>query len=272
VITALLLVLLVLSASEARAADTLADAQALFYDGRYAEASALAQTLTADQGMLAIYELRTSALHFQLRAALGKGKDRAKALNECQPCREQMDSFMRELKLGQALARTTLKENSRDATALYFLGKLDLNYVWLMLGTLGRRTGWNEFWEARHSLDALLTENPRHLRGRVARAWIEYIVDTRMPWGTAWMLGGGNKRKALATMQEAANAQDEFYSQAEAVFGLWEMQVREENFKAALVTARRLAVQFPGNRDVASFVDRYAGGQPVERSTKQAPD
>jgi len=272
VIPGLLLVLFIVSVGEAQAADSLADAQAFFYDGRYAEASALAQTLTADQGMLAIYELRTAALHFQMRAALGKGKDRAVALNECLPCREQMDSFMRELKLGQTLARTTLKHSPKDATALYFLGKLDLNYVWLMLGTLGRRTGWNEFWEARHSLDALLADNPRHLRGRVARAWIEYIVDTRMPWGTAWMLGGGNKRKALATMQEAADAQDEFYSQAEANFGLWEMQIREENFKAALVTARRLAAQFPGNREVASFVDRYAGGQPAERSTKQAPN
>jgi hypothetical protein len=31
------------------------------------------------------------------------------------------------------------------------------------------------------------------LRARVARAWIDYIVDTRMPLGTRWLLGGGNK-------------------------------------------------------------------------------
>jgi len=258
---ALTLALIVLSAGHARAGDQLTDAQALFYDGRYAEASALAQTLSADQGMLAIYELRTAALHFQIREAVGNGRDRAKAFNNCPSCREQMERFMRELKSGQSLARTMLKENPKDATALYFLGKLDLNYVWLVLGTLGRKTGWDEFWEARHSLDALLADNPGHLRGRVARAWIEYIVDTRMPWGTAWMLGGGNKRKALATMREAAQADGEFYAQAEAAFGLWEMQMREGDVGSALATARQLAVQFPENRGVANFIDRHTASQ-----------
>jgi hypothetical protein len=251
--------LLALSAVDVSAADPLADAQALFYDGRYTEASAMAQSMSSDQGMLPIYEFRTAALHFQIRDALGtKERDRAKAYNACSPCRAQFDLFMRELKSGQELARATLKENPKDATALYFLGKLDLNYVWLVLGTLGRRTGWNEFWEARHSIDALLADDPSHLRGRVARAWIEYIVDTRMPWGTAWMLGGGNKRKALAAMKEAAASEGEYYSQAEAVFGLWDMQVREGAFPAALVTARRLATQFPANRGVANFIERQS--------------
>jgi hypothetical protein len=252
------LVLLALFAGEVHAADGLADAQALFYDGHYAEASALAQTLSNDESMMGIYELRTAALHFQIRAALeAGGRNRSKAFNSCLPCREQMEQFMRELNSGQALARATLKQHPRDETALYFLGKLDLNYVWLVLGTLGRKTGWNEFWEARHSLDQLLTDHPDHLRGRVARAWIEYIVDTRMPWGTAWMLGGGNKRKALATMNEAANADGEFYDRAEAMFGLWEMQVREGNAGAALVAAQRLASQFPENRGVARFIDQH---------------
>jgi hypothetical protein len=252
---------LALGAVDAHAADSLAEAQALFYDGRYAEASAIAQTLSTDEDMLAVYEFRTASLHFQIRDALGTARDRARAFNDCSACREQFDMFMRELRLGQNLARATLERDPKDAAALYFLGKLDLNYVWLVLGTLGRKTGWNEFWEARHSLDALLAGDPDHLRGRVARAWIEYIVDTRMPWGTAWMLGGGNKRKALAGMQEAAATHGEFYSQAEAMFGLWDMQVREGAFPAALVTARRLAAQFPANRGVSSFIARYEGSQ-----------
>jgi hypothetical protein len=249
--------MLVLSAGEARAADQLAEAQALFYDGRYGEASALAQTLSTDDGMMGIYELRTSALHFQIRAALEGERNRAKAFNSCLTCRDQMEQFMRELNSGQALARAILKQHPRDETALYFLGKLDLNYVWLVLGTLGRKTGWSEFWEARHSLDQLLADHPDHLRGRVAHAWIEYIVDTRMPWGTAWMLGGGNKRKALATMNDAAHADGGFYDRAEAMFGLWEMQVREGNADAALITARRLASQFPANPGVARFIDSH---------------
>jgi hypothetical protein len=256
--TTLVLVLLVLAAGEARAADGLAEAEALFYDGRYGEAGALAQTLSTDDSMMRIYELRTSALHFQIRAALEDGgRNRSKAFDRCLACRDQMEQFMRELHSGQALARATLKDHPRDETALYFLGKLDLNYVWLVLGTLGRKTGWNEFWEARHSLDQLLADHPDHLRGRVAHAWIEYIVDTRMPWGTAWMLGGGNKRRALATMNDAAHADGEFYDRAEAMFGLWEMEVREGNADAALITARRLASLFPANRGVARFIDSH---------------
>ena len=73
---------------------------------------------------------------------------------------------------------------------------------------LGKKTGWDEYWEARKSLDAVLKANPKHVRARVARGWIDYIVDTRMPWGTRWVLGGGNKKKGLTTLREAAAAGD----------------------------------------------------------------
>ena len=163
---------------------------------------------------------RTAALHFQIRDAMGnKERDKTKTYNACLPCHEHFELFMRELKSGQDLARATLKQNPGDATALYFLGKLDLNYVWLVLGTLGRRTGWNEFWRPATRSMRSSPLDPAHLRGRVARAWIEYIVDTRMPWGTAWMLGGGNKRKALAAMQEAAASQGEYYSRRKPCSG-----------------------------------------------------
>jgi hypothetical protein len=250
------------SAVNVRAADSLADAQALFYNGRFVEANAVAQALSADRGMLAIYELRTAVLHFQIRGELGTARDRTKAYNECRACPEQFELFMRDLRNGQALARTTLGQNPTDTDALFFLGKLDLNYVWLMLGTLGRKTGWNEFHEARRSLETLLAQEPQHLRARVALAWIEYIVDTRMPWGTAWLLGGGNKRKAVLAMHEAAESRGEdFYASAEATFGLWDMEAREGNIEAALLAARRLASAFPSNRDVASFIDRHRGMQ-----------
>jgi Flp pilus assembly protein TadD len=75
-----------------------------------------------------------------------------------------------------------------------------------------------------------------------------------MPWGVGWVLGGGNKKKALAVMQEAIDARDDFYANAEALFGLWDMQVREKNYEAALVPARRLAELFPENLDVAKFL------------------
>jgi hypothetical protein len=58
-------------------------------------------------------------------------------------------------------------------------------------------------------------------------------------------------------MRDAARAEGEFYARAEALFGLWDMQVREGDVAPALVTARQLAVQFPANRGVANFIDRY---------------
>jgi tetratricopeptide (TPR) repeat protein len=229
-------------------------AQALFYNGQYAEAAEVSQALSTDDQRLAVYELRTSAILFQIRRAIGEPTDKDKAFKACAACPALMESFTQELSAGQSAAREVLKAQPQDATALFFLGKLDLNYVWLVLGTLGRKTGWNEYWEARHSLDAALVLRPEYLRARVARAWIDYIVDTRMPWGTGWLLGGGNKKRALAVMREAADSQDEFYARAEALFGLWDMQVREKNFKAALQSAQRLSVMFPANPEVARFI------------------
>jgi len=229
-------------------------ARALFYNGQYSEAAAMSRTLGTDDERLAVYELRTSALLFQLRRAIGEPADKAKALKACTACPELLQAFTEEFGAGRAAAKEVLLEHPKDATALFFLGKLDLNYVWLVLGTLGKRTGWNEYWEARHSLDASLEIEPDYLRARTARAWIDYIVDTRMPWGTGWLLGGGNRKKALAVMRDASQDTDDFYDTAEALFGLWDMQVREKNKTAALESARRLAVMFPNNAEVAHFV------------------
>lgn len=247
--------LLALTRPAAAGDDPLREAQALFYNGQYAEAATAAGDLDLESGMLPVYELRTSAILFQIRRALGEPKDKDKAFKTCAQCADLMAAFTRELAAGQREARERLKQNPDDTEARFFLGKLDLNYVWLVLGTLGRKTGWNEYWEARHSLDAVLIDDPRHLRARVARAWIDYIVDTRMPWGTGWMLGGGNKKKALAVMHDAVSVEDDFYANAEALFGLWDMQIREKNHQGALVTARRIAVVFPRNPEVARFID-----------------
>ena len=100
--------------------------------------------------------------------------------------------------------RATRRQTLADDDALFFLGKLNLNYVWLHLETLGRKTGWSEYWEARRSLDAALKDNPLHMRARVARAWVDYIVDTKMTRGTRWVLGGGSKKRAFIGAREAA--------------------------------------------------------------------
>jgi hypothetical protein len=168
-----------------------------------------------------------------------------------------MEAFLTDIARGQAAARTKLRGDPADEEALFFLGKLDLNYVWMQLGTLGKRTGWSEYWEARKSLDAVLKRNPHHVRAKVARAWIDYIVDTRMPRGTRWVLGGGSKKRALTALGEAAALDSDFFTKTEARFALWDMQARERNFSEAVVVARQLANDFPTNRDLTKFLETH---------------
>jgi tetratricopeptide (TPR) repeat protein len=231
------------------------DGQGLFYNGHYDDAAAMALTLLdASPDDLALYELRSSALLFQIKRAIGDAPDKGKAFKQCEPCADLMTAFQQNTREGLAHTRARLAASPRDDDAEFFIGKLDLNHVWLYLGTLGKRTGWSEYWEARHSLDAVLERNPRHMRARLARAWIDYIVDTRMTWGTRWLLGGGNKKKALAIMRDAAETDDDFYTSTEARFALWDVQVREKNFVEALATARKLSVDFPRNADLTRFI------------------
>ncbi len=230
-------------------------AQRLFYNARYDAAAAQAlQIRTAEPGNLSAFELRTSALLFQLRRAIGDAADKDKALKQCAPCPALMAAFKDETASGLALARAHLKKTPADDTAQFFLGKLNLNHVWLHLGTLGRRTGWGEYWEARRSLDAVLKRSPGHVRARVARAWIDYIVDTKVPWAFRWVLGGGDKKKAVAVARQAADANADFFTKTEAGFALWEMLIREKNFTDAVVVARRLARDFPENRELTDFL------------------
>jgi hypothetical protein len=242
-------------------ARTFDDAQRLFYSGKFAAAADLAQALRASASNdLALYELRTSALHFQLQRAMGPGQDKEKALRQCASCPAILSAFRDDISRGQALARARLKSAPNDDTAQFFLGKIDLNHVWLHLATLGEKTGWSEYWEARHSLDALLARKPDHIRARVARAWIDYIVETRVPWGFRWILGGGNKKRALATVQAAAaNPNAEFFVRTEAGFALWEMLNRERRYKDAAATARELARDFPENQEIAKFLAKHGG-------------
>jgi hypothetical protein len=235
---------------------TIEDAHRAFYNARYEEAAALAQALEADApDALAPIELRTSALLFQIKAAIGPLADREKAFTQCPSCAALLVTFLTATARGQAVARARLAIAPDEDTALFFLGKLDLNYVWLQLGPLGRKKGWDEYWEARRSLDAVLKRNPGYVRARVARAWIDYIVDTRMPRGTRWVLGGGDRKRALSTMQEAADTDAAYFVHVEALFALWDLQVRERRLPEAIGIARGLAREFPGNRELVRFLD-----------------
>lgn len=205
-------------------------------------------------------ELRTSAILFEVKRAIGddrKDKEKEKGFDACAKCPALMEGFLEGIARGQAATRAKLHADPADEEALFFLGKLDLNYVWMQLGTLGKRTGWSEYWEARKSLDAVLKRNPRHVRAKVARAWIDYIVDTRMPRGTRWVLGGGSKKRALTALREAAAIESDFFTATEARFALWDMQARERNFSDAVVVARQLANDFPTNTDLTKFLQTH---------------
>ena len=250
---------LFLNATGAAQSPSLDEAQAMFYNGRYPEAiAATAALCTPDAAALPACELRTAAQHFQLRRALGPSPDREKAFTQCAECVALLAAFIAETRSGQKVARARLAVEPRDAEALFFLGKMDLNYVWLHLATLGRKTGWDEYWEARRSLDAVLAQSPAHIRAKVSRAWIDYIVDTKMPRGTRWLLGGGNKKRGLQAVREAAAANVDLFVRAEAGFALWDMQVREQQIADALVTARALAEEFPGNPELKKFLGAHA--------------
>jgi hypothetical protein len=185
------------------------------------------------------------------------------------PCPALLTALLSDTERGLALARARIQSVPDDLTARFFLGKINLNYVWLQLGVLGRRTGWDEYWEARHSLDAVLARNPSDVRARVARAWIDYIVDTRMPFGTKWLLGGGNRKRALVTIQDAAKADADFFVHAEARFALWDLQIRERNVPAAVAVARRTRRGLPRKPRARQVSRRARSGRSPRRTLQK---
>jgi hypothetical protein len=208
-------------------------------------------------GDLPSCELRTSSLLFQIKRLVGDAPDKDAAWKACASCPGIMTAFLADTEKAQGLARARLAADPTDETGLFYLGKIDLNFVWLQLGTLGRKTGWNEYWEARKSLDKVLKLHPDNVRAKVSRAWIDYIVGTKIPRGVRWLLGGGNKKRGLAVVREAAKGEADVWVQAETEFALWDMQVREKDFAGALVTARALVEDFPDNLELRKFVETH---------------
>ena len=241
--------------AQAPAPPELATAQHLFFSGKYPDAIALAAPLRSVEGVnLAAYELRSSALHFQIKRLLGSAGNKEQAFKRCASCQDLLKLFMADVTAGRALAKERLKKSPRDGTTLYLLAKLDLNEVWLNNSTLGRRKGFGLYKDARREIESVLAINPDHLRARVAQAWIDYAVDTRVPFGFKWMFGGGDRHRALKRMREAAAMKGDEFAMAEASFGLWEMLVSERMKDEALVVAQKLAKSFPDNEELQRFI------------------
>jgi len=243
-------------------ADGLEAAQREYYNARYESAARLTlEPCTTDVNGLAACELRTAALLFQIKAALGPQENRDNAWKDCNACDDLLSAFKVALSRGQTLARARLLEIPTDDETLFLLGKLDLNYVWLQLGTLGRRTGWDEYWEGRRAVDMVLSRQPTHVRARVARGWIDYIVATKMHRGTRWLLGGGNKKRGMLAIRDAAEAEADFFTRTEARFALWDIQVRERDTPGAVATADVLIRDFPDNQELRRFLEPHRSKQ-----------
>ena len=105
-------------------------------------------------------------------------------------------------------------------------------------------------------MDTVLKANPNNVRARVARAWIDFIVDTRVPFGLQWTLGGGDKKRAMKSMREAAAADGDFFIRTEAAFALWEMLVQDKKLDEARGIAVQLAQEFPENQELQKFIQK----------------
>jgi hypothetical protein len=92
-------------------------------------------------------------------------------------------------------------------------------------------------------------------------------VDTRVPFGVKWILGGGSRKRALGAMRTAVTLDTDYFSNVEARFGLWDMLIREKDLTGAEDVARGLAREFPANQDVARFLEsrRTAAANEPER-------
>ena len=230
-------------------------AQRLFYTSKFpAAADQALQLIVQTPSDLAAFELRTSALHFQIRRASGTGKDRKAAMAACTVCPPLLEVFFAEIKRGRAAARQRLAEAPGDEQAMYYLAKMDTSYLFLQLSTVGKKTGWDEYWEAKKLLQQVLDKNPDHVRAQVAQAWMEYVIGKHVPWGTRWVMGGGSRDRGLRGMREAAAAASDFYSEVEADFAYWEMLMREGKRAEAVPVARELLERFPENEELAKFV------------------
>ena len=72
---------------------------------------------------------------------------------------------------------------------------------------------------------------------------------------TAWKSEPRSRGGRHRSLREAARLESDFFTHAEAEFALWNMQVRERDLPQATEVARRLAHDFPDNRELAAFLE-----------------
>jgi hypothetical protein len=158
-----------------------------------------------------------------------------------------LTAFLSNTSQGQAIARGRLRINPTDGDAL-FSGEAQLICVWLHVETLGRKTGWS-VWEAGDRWTPF-SKTIHSTAELVLRAWIDYIVDTKMARHA--LAARRRQQEARSSGREAASAESEFFVRVEAEFALWECWCVNGICKATGPEAR---AGLSDNRKLSKFLE-----------------
>ena len=224
-------------------------AQALFYNGQYAEAAELSQTLRQTDGRLAVYELRTSPSCSSCAGPSASRADKEKAFKACARVQELLQRVHAdEFRAGTVGREEVLRRASERpaGTVLSRQARPELRLA-------GARHA-----RAQDRVERVLGGAPLARRGARAPSRTICAPASRARGSTTSSTRDavGHRVDARRRQQEEGAGGDagggrrtpsDFYASAEALFGLWDMQVREKNYKAALEPALRLAEMFPKN-------------------------
>ena len=158
--------------------DTLLDeGQRLFFSAHY-DAAAELMSAPCQKDQAAACEVQASALLFLMRRELGEAAGKKKAFEGCAPCAELLGGFQRATERGRRVVKAELVTRPEDEEVLFLVSKLALNHVWLELGVLGHKTGWNEYLgsaqDARSPIAEESQPRPRACRPRVDRLHRRY--------------------------------------------------------------------------------------------------
>ena len=197
---------------------------------------------------LATRELRTSALLFQVRRAIGSAKDKDKALKQCAACGALMDAFQVETARGLDLARARLKTHPGDDEALFFLGQIqpesrvaaprDAGAQDRMGSSTGKRGRAST--RSSHALHITLAHGS-HAHGSTTSS-------TRgCRAGRAGCSAAATRSARCSRFAKRPAPTRTFFVHAEAAFALWDLHVREKDLVEATRLARDLARDFPEN-------------------------
>ena len=156
-----------------------------------------------------------------------------------------------------------------DDDTLFFLGKLDLNYVWLQLGPLQQEDRLGRVLGKRGSRSTPCSRAIRATSGRASPAPGSTTSSTpRCRGGRARVLGSGNQKKALTNVREGGAVWTRISSRMrKPEFALWDITGAGARHVNATDTARQLAQRLPG---ATARLATFACGSRRRRSSSSA--